>query len=120
MRLVEAKSLARRLRPVAETIPYLTRGIAVAAKRCALRLFAPGDYDEHRFRLAKPREIVEITVETVGKVRVAVTHEFRRRRNDRHATPHLCRKPRPAVYVSARICACFHTADYKSPSQNER
>ena len=80
MRLVEAEALARRLRPVAEAVPDLALRVLLAAEQDALAARA-GDDHQHRFGLGEAGEVVEVAVEAVGIVRVAVAHALGRGRD---------------------------------------
>ena len=82
IRLVEAERLARRLRAVAEALPQLALRMLLAAEEDRLRARAR-DQHQHRLGLGKSGEVIEIAVEAVEVIAVAVAHPLGRRRHDR-------------------------------------
>ena len=83
-RRIETKGAFRRLRAVAVAVPDFALFMLVAAEQdgfCFL-LALCADLDNDAFRLGKARQVPEIAVEAVGVVRIAITHDFRCRRDD--------------------------------------
>ena len=101
--LVETKCVARGVRAVTETLPHLAFLILVAAEEDRLLLPA-ADQNDHRFRLGKAGEVPEVAVETVKMVRVAVTHAFRRGRDNGDAVADLLEQ----CVAARRVGFVFH------------
>ena len=88
-------------------------GIALAAEEYAPGRRTPGD-QEHRLRLREPREIVEVAVEAVWIVRIAVAHAFRSRGNERHAALHFGSELRPPPLIDTHVHVGRHCrVDYE-------
>ena len=87
VRFVEAEALARGLGPVAVAVPDLALLVAAAAEEQRLRR-ASGDDHQRRVRLGEAAQVIEVAVEAVGEMRVAVTHSLRRCGNDGDSRRH--------------------------------
>ena len=103
--LVEGKALARGRGPVAEAVPDLALLVSLATEENALSL--RGQH-EHGFGLGKAGEVVEMAVEAVREVRVAVAHALRSRRHDGHPFGHGLRKAPAALEVLRGGIVRFH------------
>ena len=79
-RLVHAECLAGGFGAIAIAVPDLPLHVLGAAKEDRARRVARKHY-QHRLGFAKSREVVEIAVEAVGKLGVAIACHFGRRRN---------------------------------------
>ena len=82
VRLVEAERFARRLGAVAEAVPQLALRVLLAAEEDRLRRRARDEH-QHRLGLGEAGEVIEIAVEAVEVVAVAVAHALGRGRHDR-------------------------------------
>src|SRR3954468_13622699 len=87
MRFVEAEKLARGFGAIAKSVPDLALGIAVAAKKNRARRLAR-HHREQRLRLVEAGEVVEVAIEAVRVVAVAVAHALGRRGDECHAFAH--------------------------------
>jgi hypothetical protein len=81
--LVEGEALARGLRAVAKPVPDLALLVALAAEQDAAAL--RGEH-ELRLRLGEAAEVIEVAVEAVGEMRVAVAQALGSGRHERHAS----------------------------------
>ncbi len=88
---VEAECEACAFRAEAEAFPRLALGVLLAAEKYRRRLavFRVGVEDERRFGLGEARQVIEVAVVAERVVGVAVAHDFRRGRHDRHAAARL-------------------------------
>src|SRR5690349_4536290 len=102
MRLVETERFPCGVRTVTEALPYLALFVFFAAEENAARFLARDD-DQYRFGFAKPREIVEIAVVTIGIVRVAIARSFGRSRHDCDTALHARRQAFAACDVRGRV-----------------
>jgi hypothetical protein len=92
--LVEGETLARGLRAVAKPVPDLALLVALAAEQDAAAL--RGEH-EHCLRLGEAAEVIEVAVEAVGEMRVAVAQALGGGRHERHALADGLRQAPPAL-----------------------
>ena len=118
--LVEAEALLRALRPAAKAVPGFALFVLLAAEQQAPGLRA-GDDHQHGLGLREAGEVVEMAVEAVGVVRVAVAYALRRGRNDRHAALHRLREAGAARAMECGIESVrFHGFFRRASSADRR
>ena len=93
---VDAEGFPGGLRPEAESVPGFALQVFLAAEQHALRR-RPGDQNQHRFGFLKAAEVVEVAVEPVQVLAVAVAHALGRGGHDGDAALHL-REQRGAAF----------------------
>ena len=104
MRLLEAEALARRFRAIAKAVPYLALDVALAAEEQRFT----ADEDERRLGLDEPRQVIEIAVEAIGVVAVAVAQLLGRGGDDGDAFAHERGEPVAARRVEGKMVSGFH------------
>ena len=107
---IETKRGPCTLGAVANAFPELALRIALAAEENRPGLFS-GDEDEHRFGLGEPAQIVEIAVESIQVVAVAIADAFRRGRNDRDTLAHARLQRVTALGAARKIAGGVHCRD---------
>ena len=68
--------------PGAQTVPQLAQRIALTAEQHVLAMFTPWNQGDHRLRLGKAGEVLEVAVLTVDVLDIAVADVHRRRRQN--------------------------------------
>ncbi|MCY1530646.1 hypothetical protein D9M68_658420 [compost metagenome] len=66
----------------AQAVPQLALGIALAAEQHVLAMLTTRNQRDHRLRLGKPGEVLEVAVLAVYMLDIAVADVHRRRRQD--------------------------------------
>ncbi len=83
--IVQPEPFDGSLWPRQEAIPQFLLGMSLLAEQHGFTVLASWDQYQHRFRLAKPGQILKITVLTKRVQYIPVTNTFRRRRYNRNA-----------------------------------
>ena len=107
MRLVEAEALLRGLGPVAKAVPDLALRVAVAAEKQRLRRLAR-DQHQRGLGLEKSGEVIEVAVEAIRVVAVAVAQPLRRGGDDGDAFAHEGGEAVAPRRVERKMVSGFH------------
>src|SRR5690349_24552412 len=104
MRFLEAEALARCLRPVAKAVPHLALGIAPAAEQQRLA----AREDERRLGLDEAGQVIEVAIEPVRVMAVAIAQLLGRGGDDGNAFAHQRREPAAPRRVEGEMVGGFH------------
>src|SRR5690349_5652830 len=110
MRLVETESRLRALGAAAHALPELARRVPLPAEEDRSGLF-PRDDHEDRLGLLKSAQVVEVAVESIQVVAVAIAHARRRGRDDRDAFSHAYLQRVAALGAAGETAGGIHLLD---------
>src|SRR2546426_7788677 len=108
--LIETKGGPCALRAVAHALPELALRIAFAAEENRSGLLSREE-DQHRLGLGEPAQVVEIAVESVKIIAVAIADSLRCGWNDRGALPHTQLQRVAALGAARKLAGGVHCRD---------